>query len=90
MLLSCAMHHPCPCGSMSQREQCELGRSFACGFRFDSRFPSFLHTGARETEELMTGPTKKDLDQLNGSATSNFLEFSLFLLAAPLLTGLLL
>ncbi|XP_037741239.1 peptidase inhibitor 16 isoform X1 [Chelonia mydas] len=47
-------------------------------------------SGARETEELMTGPTKKDLDQLNGSATSNFLEFSLFLLAAPLLTGLLL
>ncbi|XP_038235573.1 peptidase inhibitor 16 [Dermochelys coriacea] len=47
-------------------------------------------SGARETEELMTGPTKKDLDQLNGSATSNFLEFSLFLLAVPLLTGLLL
>ncbi|CAM4685304.1 peptidase inhibitor 16 isoform X1 [Caretta caretta] len=47
-------------------------------------------SGARETEELMTGPTKKDLDQLNGSATSNFLEFSLFLLATPLLTGLLL
>ncbi|TFJ99843.1 Protein CNPPD1 [Platysternon megacephalum] len=47
-------------------------------------------SGARETEELMTGPTKKDLDQQNGSATSNLLEFSLFLVAAPLLTGLLL
>ncbi|XP_075766043.1 peptidase inhibitor 16 [Pelodiscus sinensis] len=47
-------------------------------------------SGAREIEELMTGPTQKDLDQLSGSATSNFLEFSLFLLTAPLLTGLLL
>ncbi|XP_039391722.1 bombesin receptor-activated protein C6orf89 homolog isoform X3 [Mauremys reevesii] len=47
-------------------------------------------SGARETEELMTGPTKKDLDQQNVSATSNLLEFSLFLVAAPLLTGLLL
>ncbi|XP_067387638.1 peptidase inhibitor 16 [Emydura macquarii macquarii] len=47
-------------------------------------------SGASEIEELMTDPTKKDLDQLNDSAISHPLEFSLFLLAAPLLPVLLL
>ncbi|XP_074833818.1 peptidase inhibitor 16 [Carettochelys insculpta] len=47
-------------------------------------------SGAREIEDLTKGPTQKDLNRPTASATSHLLEFSLFLLAAPLLAGLLL